>query len=325
MVVIFFAFLAVLVQGYPSNLPRDGSAEDLFSSSNLNVIDDGNPVPSLTSADYTSSSNTLDPDASIFASNFLQEYSPGDQSLTDINEDHTQTLFVDPVADSDPSFDSFDPLVAATSYESENGASIPSSNCEHSALETGDFLAEYDPDEDSSINMFDPSASVTNADISKLKGREIRHGGGGGYPYVPVQRFDLDPNTSPDTPNSEAYAADGTPLRPMNCPNGSKKACCVWDAIPPFSQCWPAVRYTPVSVCRLAKNQFCCGDISENGGPGIDCEQMKWSKSRDGRKQRPPNPPQSNPFLDMFPILQDLPDLNPNTDFCPSPRPRRRL
>lgn len=325
MAVILFAFLATLVQGYPANVPRGDSAVDWFSASNLNAFDDGTVITSLKLEEQTSPSSIWDLDASMLTLDFPQEYFPASQLLTSTNEGHTQTLFGDLVADSDPSFGSFEPIATTTNYGSENSASIPTSNCEDSALETGDFLAGYDPNEDSSFNIFDQSVSVANADdnlsMFNLKGREIRYGGGGGAPYVPVSRYDLDPNTSPNTPNSEAYAADGTPLRPMQCPNGKTKACCTWDAFPPFSQCWPAVRFTPASVCRLAKNQFCCAKIPEPGGMGIDCEQMKWSKARDGRKQREPTPPTSSQFQEIFPILQPLPELNPNPDFC---SPRRR-
>lgn len=333
MAVVFFALLATLVRGYPSNVPRDGSAEDIFATSNLNLFADSTLVPSLTSEDYTSSSDNLEPDASIFTSDFLQDYPPVSQTLADFNEGHTQTLFGDYVADSDPPVGDFDSLVATTNYGSENSASVTISNCDSSALESGDFLAEWDPNEDSLFNMFDPSVSVAEADddmgMFNLKGRaEPRYRGGtgglGGGVYVPVQRFELDPNTSPETTRYGAYAADGTPISMMNCPNGSKRTCCKWDAIPPFSQCWSALQHTISAVCRLAKNQFCCGGVSEPGGPGINCQPIQWSKARDGRRQREPSSPQgptSNPFQEIFPILQPLPDLTPKPDFC---SPRRR-
>lgn len=329
MVVIFFAFLATLVHGHPLYVPRDGSAEDLFSTSDLNLFDDGTLAPSLTGEDHTSSSDILEPDASIFTSNLLQDYSPVNQPLTTIDESHPQNLFRDPVADSDLYSNNFDSLVASTNYGSESSPSVPSSKCESSAPGSGDFVADYDPNEDSSINMFDPSVSIANADdsmrIFNLKGRgELRYKGGGGGPYVPVARYELDPNTSPDTMRSEAYAADGTPIGPMNCPNGSKKSCCIWNAVPPFSQCWPGLAYNPHYFCSFAKNLFCCGETPEPGGPGINCQPIQWTKSRDGRKQRDPNTlqgPTSNPFQEIFPILQPLPDLTPSSDFC---RPKKR-
>lgn len=327
MEIIFVAFLATLVQGYPSNVIRDGSAENMFPTSDLNLFDDITLVPSLTSEDHTPSSDILESDPSAFTSDFLQDYSPAGQPLTNINEDHTQTLFGDTLAGSDPSFGNFDSMVATTSDGSENSASVPISNCDSSALENGEFLAEYDPNEDSSFTMFNPSVSVANADdnmgMFNLRGRaEPRYRGGGTGnrgDYVPVQRYELDPNTHPDTPRTNAWAADGTPISPMNCPNGSKKTCCLWDAIPPFSQCWPAINHAPPAVCRFAKNIFCCADVLEPGGAGINCQPVQWTKARDGRRARAPSTPQdptSNPFEDIFPILRPLPDLTPNSDFC---------
>lgn len=311
MTVIFFASLATLIRGYPSNVPRDGSAKDMFSTSNLNLFDDSALVPSLTSEDRTSSDN-LESDASTFISDFPQDYSPLDQILPDIEEDHTQTLFGDPPIDSD--------RPVTTNYGSEDSASVPISNCDNSALENEDFLAEYDPNEDSVPNMFDSSISVADAD-DNMRMFNLRARGGGAGTYIPVQRYELDPNTSPDTPKSGAYAADGTPIRTSHCPSGSKRTCCVWNAIPPFSQCWPALQDTKSLACRFARNQFCCAGVSEPGGPGINCQPMQWSKSRDGRKQRESSSegPTSNSFEEMFPILQPLPDFTPNSDFC-SPR-----
>ena len=332
MAVIFFAFLATLVQGYPSIVPRDGSAEDMFSTSNLNPLDDISLVPSLASEDHTSSSDILEPDASTFTADFLPDYSLVGQPLTNINEGQTQTLFGDPLTQSDSSFGDFNPLVATTNDGSEYSALTPGSNCDSSALDSGDFLADYDSNEDSSFAMFDPSVSVANADdnvgMFNLRGRaEPRYrggSGGGGGVYIPVQRYELDPNTSPDTPRYDAWAADGTPISPMNCPNGSKKTCCAWDAISPFSQCWVAINHAPSSLCRFAKNLFCCAGVTEQGGAGINCQPIQWSKARDGRRARNPSTPQgptSNPFEDIFPILRPLPDLTPNSDFC---SPRRR-
>lgn len=329
---IFFAFLTILVHGYPSNVLRDNSAEDLFSTSHLDTFDDGTLVSSLPSGDYNSagasSSNTLDTDGSIFTSNFLEGSSPAGPPLT-----NTQTLFGDPVTDSDPSLDIFDPLVASTNYGLEDGASIQNSdtfvsnpNCEDSAIETGGFLAAYDPNQDSSIDMFDQSASVTNAEDSirtanlKGPGNTIQVRGVGAGQYVAVTRYDLDPNTSPYTQTPEAYAADGTPIRQGNCPAGKKRTCCVWATVPPFSLCWLSPKNT--QVCRFAKNQFCCADVTRPGGPGIDCDEPPWVKARDGRKQRetPPQSPTSNQLQETFPILQELPGVNPA--YC---RPQRRV
>ena len=337
MEVIFFAFLPILVQGRSSNIPRASSAEDLFSTPSFNYFDDSALTSAFDSEDHTSNSNIFDPDSSLFASNYLQEYSPADQPLINTDED-SQTLLGNPVTDSDPFLDGFDPLVAMTENGSENGASIPSTYCEDSALETGDFFAEYDPNEDYSISMFDPSTSTANADdyvrmFNLKRSKELRSRGGGGAgghrpdarPYVTVTRYDLDPNTSPNTLNINAYAADGTPISPMLCPHGTKRNCCIWDALPPFSQCWPWARYMTTQVCRLAKNQFCCDEVPKRGGEGINCQDMKWTRSRDARKQRQPaeDPPptSSSELQEIFPILQPLPDLSPNPslDFC-SPR-----
>lgn len=330
MAVIFFAFLAIIVHGFPSKAPRDSSAEDLFSMSNPYDIDDSTLVPSLISEDYTSS-NLLDPDPSVFTPDFFQDYSPTDQPLAMISEDPTQNLFEDPTTGSDPSYSSFDSLAATTNYESENDASIPTSNCEQSGLDTGDLFAEqYDSKEDSSISVLARSAPVVNADDNirkfKLKGRQMPDGGTSIRVLdIPGSSFDLDPNTSPDTGVSQAYAADGTPLRPKQCPNGTKRSCCKWDSFPPFSQCWPHA--VNMGVCRSAKNQFCCASILNGGSvntgvpsTGLDCQDMKWQKSRDGRKQRAPSSlesPTSNQLQEIFPILQPLPDLSPsNPDFC---------
>lgn len=49
--IILFAFLAVLVHGHPSNLPRDDIGENLFLSSSANIFTDTTLVSSLTPGD----------------------------------------------------------------------------------------------------------------------------------------------------------------------------------------------------------------------------------------------------------------------------------
>lgn len=316
---VIFAFLALRVLGYPSNIPWD--------------LDDPILVPSLTSEDDTSSADLWKLDDSIFTPDSLQDYSPVSQTLHNADDGLTQPPFGELFfADSDFFVGHFKSLVATTNYGSEDSASSLISNCDSSSLDYGDFLADYSPT-DSSFNILDPSISVANTDdnLSMFNRRsrvEPRSPGGAAGSYEPKPRYELDPATNPETQKSSAYAADGTPISPMNCPSGKKKACCAWDAIPPFSQCWIGQRFLASVACRPAKNQACCAEVPEPGGPGIDCEPVQWGKSRDGRTQRDPNQsqggPSSTPFQDTFPILQPLPDLTPSPNLFCSPSRQRR-
>lgn len=165
-------------------------------------------------------------------------------------------------------------------------------------MESGEFLAEYDPTEDFSIELFDPSISS-----AKIKKRIDT-------------LYELDPNTPDSATSDQAYAADGTPLQPAKCPGGKRRVCCIRDAVPPFSQCWFILRN--VWACRFIKNKFCCAGVPVLGGAGIDCEDMKWVKARDGRQPRENSfqEPPSNQFQETFPIFQPLPDLNPDPGYC---------
>lgn len=313
----FLAFLVVLVHGHPSNLPREEMGENLFLSSNANILTDGALVSSLTPGDsglreafstsfgmegFIIEKNSFDSECSS-ADNTIFTLDP---SLVDTNAEHAPGLFTDSDPGSNPFIDIFDPLVATTSLDLN--ANLANTNCEDSATNPGEFLAEYDPTQDFSVEMFDPSFSS-----AKAKKRVDRY-------------YDLDPDTPQYAESERAYAADGTAIQPATCPDGKRRACCLWNADPPFSQCWPFPGN--YMVCRFVKNKVCCAKVPVAGEAGIDCEKMRWIKARDGRKSRedspenPPENPASNEFQEIFPILKPLPDLNPDDAYC---KPRARL
>ncbi len=136
-----------------------------------------------------------------------------------------------------------------------------------------------------------------------------------------VPTYELDPRTGKYTELKDAYAQDGTPIRPKNCPDGKKRSCCRYDAEGgPFSECWKDGHNN--AVCRYARNQFCCEDVPVKGGPGVNCEEAKWVKAR-GRVTRPEDSSAMNQFREFFPILQDLSpvlsDPDPEEDLNRSP------
>ena len=138
------------------------------------------------------------------------------------------------------------------------------------------------------------------------------------YKNVVPSWYPLDPNTPDETPPSDAYAADGTPIELGNCPRGKKQSCCFWDAIPPFSQCWIVAGNK--AACKFAKNRFCCREVPQAGGPGLDCEPTRWIRARDSRPARKGSEsPSSNELelQELFPILQNLPELpDSSPNFC---------
>ena len=304
--IVLLALIIILVRAYPENLPWDDSAEGLFPTSNLNLFDDTIPY---------STSNTLDDSA------FLNGYSPED--------DHT-VVTIPPLADlnGEPAEDSLTNYNLDFADEGLPMAHLDSSlvdaNCGDLSIQTEDPLFN-DYVEDPSTNLFapaidaeDPSLPITDDRIS-LENKGTRKG-----QYVPEKTYDLGPSTGPYTPSWDAVAEDGTPLRFARCPAGKKRTCCS-RTDPPFIECWLASMSTP--VCQFARNQYCCTGVQSKGGPGIDCENTRWIKAR-GRAQElnPSEDPQGtslpNQLQELFPILQDLPDINPPA-YCQSRRRRR--
>lgn len=326
-------FLTVLVRAYPANLPWDESAEDLLSTSNLNTLDDTFVISSTNTLDdpfTVFSSNTLDDTLTVSSSNaldpspFLTEYSPEenyiaatDPFLPDLNGEPAENLFVN-----------YNPDSKEEEFSISNlDSSLISANCGDTSIQPDDPLFDYDA-ADPSTNIFarsveyteDPSLLTTDDIESSAKGQSNTR------KYFPERTYDLDPGTGPYTRTFEAYAGDGTPLQLGNCPAGKKRTCCL-PTNPPFSQCWLMPTSTQ-ALCRFAKNQFCCQGVQSKGGPGIECEEARWIRSRDGRAAReipseeePLESPTSSEYQELFPILKPLPDLT-RPDSC-LPRVRR--
>jgi hypothetical protein len=384
MSIIYLAFLAVLIHAYPSDFALDDSAENLFSLSDPDILDDGTLVSSAVSPDHEtigtssewggfSSVESLDPgyeseeqaswnsfdfespaDTSVFtAEDSPMEYSNFailDPSL--LKEEPSQALLGDWDWNPD-SINGVDSVVDTTNYGSRKDPFIFNLNsfpvnpeCDgSSSFETENFLAEDDPTvetegfltgyypaADSSLTNYAPSAFTADSENSMFVARSAEGSDGPKEksrkePYVPVRIYKLDPNTSPYATTAEAYTDDGTPIKIGKCPKGTSRACCQWDAIPPFSVCW--TMETNKSACRYAKSRFCCEKVQRGGGAGINCQDATWVEAHDGRKARPnasPGtlPPSSHPFQELFPVLQPLPLLpdDPEPAYCKNSRRR---
>lgn len=129
--------------------------------------------------------------------------------------------------------------------------------------------------------------------------------------------LDRDPDEHMETHN--AFSIEGIPIKPQSCPSMTKKACCIDES---FTLCWFYPRNP--QLCRFAKFLFCCGSIRNGGhaigGPGIDCQAMRWS-ARNGRMPvEPPNRP--NQLEKIFDIFQ-FPDLSPKAPQTSCPNPSR--
>lgn len=242
----------------------------------------------------------------------------------------------------------FDSVIATTNYDplgnplddpldgflddssiSTLGSLPASSSCDDASIKTEDFLAGFYPEENSpTMNLFD---SPTISEFSPLIAREEDPNNPNPKPQRgPRNRkvYKLSPDADPYTPTSEAYAEDGTPIKPWICPSGKRRACCSWDAYPPFSRCWS--REGSNSVCRFAKSRHCCDSVTSPGGPGLGCEQVRWVESTEDRESRTDSSSSSSSsgdtttsnvvdlLQDVFPILQPWPELIPdsNPDQC---------
>lgn len=314
--IIFLAVITILVRAYPENLPWDDSAgessEELFPTSSLNIFDD-----------------TLASSASNFFNDlaFLDGYSPEDDYTT-VTDPSLADLDGEPVEDSFANYnlDFKEGGVSTSNLD----LSLVDANCGDFSAQTEDPLFDdyaIDPSTNifpSAVNAEDPFLLINDNRIS-LENKGIRK-----QQYVRERTYDLDPSTGPYILESEPYAEDGTPLRLGRCPPGKKRTCCMPDD-PPFRECWLAPITT---VCRFAKNNYCCTGVQIDGGPGIDCERGKWVKSRTREREeknssRDPqqspleSPPLSNQLQESFPILQDLPDIN-SPAYC-RPETRRRI
>lgn len=344
---ILLAFLSVLVRAYPSALPLDNS-ENLFSTPSPEILNDGTLLSSIGSSEFESGGNSA---SNIFIfeglidNSVVAESSPVEDSTFDkpLTVESSENLFDDSNLSpgSSASIFSSDVITANSNIEQSSnnptlGSFVTNSNCDGSSIGTDDLLAEYYPEEDTSADIFDPSVFAANPGdnllVARLEGSEIpqiqppTNPGRNKGTYVRPQVYTLPPNTGKYLRTYDAYAEDGTPIQPASCPAGKKRACCDPDAIPPFSRCWRGGQ-GPNSICAFAKNQFCCTSVEKAAGPGIDCDEAKWIKSRDGRQSLPnsggENQPSTLDLQDLFPILQPLPPLtDPNPTWC-KPRGRK--
>jgi hypothetical protein len=315
MSIFSFAFLLIGV----SATSLDYAAEDLFPTSNSDIFDDDTSASLIASSDNTY-------EQPYFVKNLNFE-SSGDPSMFLVEnfpeEDSTLDFLNLPSASIDEGYS--EPLLEGNVFHSEADSSVFTpdslSSCEDSSVEPEDFTAELYSENDSSFSSNDPSAYSTNTENSFVAASVEGLDNKVTKPTGPAKTFPLDPNTSPTTRTTEAYAADGTPIQPQKCQPGKSHTCCLWNAIAPFSRCWR--KGTHHGVCQYAQNRVCCASVSKQGGPGIDCEKTKWVVSRDGRAPRvPQDPPSSSQLQELFPILQDLTPLQDSNPASCRPRPR---
>lgn len=193
-----------------------------------------------------------------------------------------------------------------------------------SSIATAPCNSEYE----SSTESFDSSDS---ASLSDLDGNPILIAsegfplepdrGGPGWRYTIEPEYELGTQIGYTTNVDEAYAQDGTPLKPMRCPPGTTKSCCTDES---YTACW--THPLNAQLCKYARNLFCCEKIPERGGPGVGCQTMIWVYRRSRSRKIPKDPPAEQPkrLQGVFDIFQ-FPDLSPNSNpsSCPAPGPNR--
>lgn len=289
--IISFGFCVVLIHVI---LLPENSAENLFSENNLDPAYESEGIFSanILDLDYasqeSSSSSDSDWEDSINTSIFSAENLPAEDSIFDVSV---------------PSLAKKEPFITDDASEDDSmwldsDSVLVSSNCDESAMNIFDTREVED--------IFSGDVLIGSIDKKKKSPTSppIK------YTNVLPFTYPLDPNTPDDTPPWDAYAADGTPIQLGNCPRGKKQSCCIWDAVPPFSQCWNVAGNK--AACKFAKNRFCCREVLQPGGIGLDCEPTRWNRARDSRPVRKSSESSSsNEFelQELFPILQNLPEL----------------
>jgi hypothetical protein len=334
---LFFclAFVTILVGAYPQNFQGD-----LFTNEPIG------DVSSVFGSDDTASS--LNPN--IFHDSSLISSTP-----SSIDESHDIfSSAMDGADDGDVlSFGTGDDEVEPPS-ESLGSSLVGVSGKEGSSIGNEPLsLESYDPEEISSLDIFDSSIATANcnsgADASTgmfgssdstslydLDGESVliaspeipddlpKPGAPKpGAPRRPAWRYtaepiyELDPRSNKQTTAISAFAADGTPIKPKPCPNGTNRSCCKDNT---FAECWTSSHL--LQLCRFAKNLFCCDDVPGSGVPGVGCTPVQWilQRGRLPRDKQDPPPNQPNPLQGVFDLFE-FPDLNPspNPNYCPSP------
>lgn len=328
---LFFslAFVAVLVYAYPQNFQGDlftdepiedmsskVDPDDTASSLNANIFSDGTLVSSLPPA--------IDDSQDIFSSTVDGE------DFGDLLSFRTGDDTVDSsLASVNGNVGSFigNEVFSPESYNPENN---PPLDIFDSPISTANCNSEAD----ASTEIFGPldSNSLYSLDGDSVLIASPRIPGnlpiGGGDPkpgapkppgwrYTVEPIYQLDPKSNQQTMTTNAFAANGTPLKPKSCPQGLKRSCCKDNT---HTECWADSHL--FQLCRFAKNLYCCEKVTGRGVPGVGCESVQWIEQR-GRlprdKQDPPKN-QPNPLQGIFDLF-NFPDLSPspNPNSCRIP------
>lgn len=324
---LLFSVVFVVIRASPHNHVRD----DLFMQdltgedssvpvepANTNIFNDGTFVSSAAFPDDDSTGDLfLNPvdGGSVGMLDFGQDFDGKerpveenfDPSLLDINGEGEESLvgniaFAADNNDADEDFpiDFLDSSMSTTPCKLRRDSSIES-------FDSSSLTTLSDPNGIPDLIASDDSTPET-PDVPDA----ARHAPSWRYTIEPI--YELGPDIGPTVDTTDAYAADGTAIKPSRCPSGMKKSCCTDNT---HTACW----YYPrnAQLCRYARNLYCCDEVPRLGGPGIGCQTIKWVYER-SRPRRNPSSNQPDPFEGIFDIFH-FPDLNPNSNpsFCPSP------
>lgn len=327
MFAFLLVYIVIVIHASPHNHVRDNLfMQDLTEDSsspvelaNANIFDDGALVSSAAISDDGSTGDLFPSPVdgvSVGALDFGQDFDVKDSipaeesfdpSLFGVNEEGGKSLggttaFAPDSYDADQaiSIDDLDSSISTRPCNSPDDS--PFESLDSSASETLTDLGE-DPEFIASDDLTPKTPKVPDP---------ARHTPSWRYTNEPI--YELDPDLGPNVDTIAAYAANGTPLRPDTCPQGYKKSCCKDDT---HTECW----HYPFNkqLCGYARRLFCCKEIPQKGGPGIDCKAMKWVLERTRPLRNPPsNPP--NKLQGVFDIFQ-FPDLSPdsNPGYCANP------
>lgn len=298
------------------DLTEDGSSLPV-EPTNTNIFDDGTLISSAAFPDDESTGdlfpNSVDGGSGGGASAFGQDFDMGesfpmegeifDPSLLGVNGEGEES-FIGNMAFTPNSFDAEE-----NSPIDLMDSSISTAPCNS---QSSSFMENFDSSDSASLPDLDENSNLIASDDQLTPEQRARHKPSWRYTVEPT--YPLSDEIGPNTDTTNAYADDGTALRPSKCPEGSKKSCCVDNT---FMACW---KYpNNVQVCRKARNLYCCGKIPVDGGPGVECEPIKWvyARSKPGRVPPSNKPDQLQGIFDMF----QIPDLNPdpNPNYCPNP------
>lgn len=317
MFVLLLVYVVAVIYASPHKIRDDLFMQDLtedsslpFEPANTNILDDGTLVSSA-AISVDDSKGDLFLSSVDAGSTDAVDFGQGSDVGKDLPMENFDLSSLDANGGQESSVGNM-----AFPLESSNPEADPPIDILDSSIST----APCNSQSDSSIKSSDSSASTTLQDLEGnpiLIASDDSPGASRGKPnsrYTIEPTYELGPYTGPYTYTSDAYAEDGTAIKPGRCPSGTKKACCrdYTNMV-----CW----FYPGNpqLCRYAKNLYCCGDVPEIGGPGTDCQTMKWIYER-GRANKTPPPDQPNQLQGVFDIFQ-FPDLNPNPNpsYCPSP------